>query len=981
MIVFSDLTTSISVLKAWAVVSVVIVTSVLKASLVLAQVTPAITSTTGAGSLGTTVTQAGHTYQITGGTRPGNGPNLFHSFGEFGVPTNNIANFLNETALPTSNILGRVTGGNPSNIFGTLQTTGFGSANLFLMNPAGIVFGPNASLNVGGSVNFTTADYLRFTDGAKFNALPGSADAPISSAPVAAFGFLGSNPAAITVQGGQLAVSEGHDISLIGGNIDITAGTLQNGTTQPALISAPSGQINLVSVGPSGEVLLNSPLGQSVEPAVNGFTTFGNISLSRGASLNTSADTAGRIVIRAGQFTMDDASIKAISEGGERNLGRATAFPAISMTAESIALTNGTHITADSHGTAPAGDITFNVATLTTEGDATNHLLLNPDSPANWAQNLITSDNRVRTLDGGPAGRIILQGVGGPGTPAASITLKDSAVSSRVFGGTANTTPSAITITADSLVLINEDFPTEQGGGVATIVVTTVGAAPAGDVDLNVNTLRINANPDETPIEGAKRVFVNSSNHAGSTAGPAGDLTISGISPESTDAAQLVVLNRGVLFTGVDGGSPASRPGSITVTADTVSLIGDTGLFANTFGDVQTPAGNISLNVNQLRANVKPVGTLLPGHPSSGINSTSEGWQAGTLTISGLSPDNSDPAKLVSLNNVELSTAVAGGRETLIPATITVIADQVRLINTAIKTDTVGAVPAGNITIKASTIATDQSTKISSNTSATGRGGNISFDAEQSVTMGNGTNVSAQSTGQGNAGNIAINAGGQFLSQNASVNTEAIQASGGNIVIQATDAIRLINSQINTSVQGGPNTSGGNITLDPAVVTLQNSQVLAQAVQGQGGNINIIAGTFLADQTSVVSASSQFGLSGAVNIQSPLSNLSGTLATLPQRPLQVQHLLQQRCAAQANGQLSSLVVAGRDTLPSEPGGWLLSSLALLSEDVSTSSQSNPLPGADLASHQQKIIVSGQLYERHTPSPQQGLTSWAAGCGS
>ena len=165
----------------------------------LAQVTPAITPTTGTGNLRTAVTQAGNTYHITGGTRPSNGPNLFHSFGEFGVPTNTIANFLNETALPTSNIFGRVTGGNPSNVFGTIQTTGFGGANLFLMNPAGIVFGPSASLNVGGSATFTTADYLRFADGAHFNAMPGPQDAAISSAPLAAFGFLGSNPAAITV--------------------------------------------------------------------------------------------------------------------------------------------------------------------------------------------------------------------------------------------------------------------------------------------------------------------------------------------------------------------------------------------------------------------------------------------------------------------------------------------------------------------------------------------------------------------------------------------------------------------------------------------------------------------------------------------------------------------------------------------------------------------------------------------------------------
>ena len=880
-------------------------------------------------------------YDITGGTRPGGGPNLFHSFGEFGVPANNIANFLNETGAATSNILSRVTGANPSNIFGTIQTTGFGNANLFLMNPAGIVFGPNASLNVGGSVSFTTADYLRLADGAKFNAIPGPQDALISTAPVAAFGFLGSNPAAITVQGSQLTVSEGHDISLIGANIDITAATLQNGTTQSPVISAPGGQISLVSAGSPGEVLVNSPLGQSVEPAVNGFARLGNISLSGGASLDTSADTAGRIVIRAGQFTTDNASIKAVSDGGGGNQQRTTASPAISITADSIALTNGTHITADSHGTAPAGDITFNAGTLMTEGDETNRITLNPTNVplepgngTNWAQNLITSDNRSPAVDAGPAGRIILQGVDGRGTPATSITLKDSTLSARVFGGTANTTPSAITITADSLVLINEDFPTSQGGGAATMVVTTVGSAPGGDININVNTLQINSLADETPLEGAKRVFINSSNHAGSSAGPAGNLSISGIGPESTDAAQSVVLNRGILFTGVDGGAPTSRSGSITITADTVSLIGDAGIFANTFGDVQTPAGNIALNVNQLRANVKPVGTLLPGHPSSGINSTSEGWQAGTLTISGISPDNSDPAKLVSLNNVELSTAVAGGRETLIPATITIIADQIHLTNIAIKTDTAGAVPAGNITIKANSLVADQSTQISSTTSATGSGGNISVDAGQSVTMSGGTKLSAQSTGQGNAGNIDIKAGAQFLSNDGSITTQATQASGGNITVQATDAIRLVNSQINTSVQGGPLTAGGNITLDPAVVALQNSQVLARAVQGQGGNINIVAGTFLADQTSVVDASSQFGLSGNVNIQSPTSSLSGTLATLAQQPLQAQPLLNQRCAAGPASQASSFIVSGRDTLPTEPGGWQLSPMTVMTGEIS-----------------------------------------------
>src|SRR5215472_10184077 len=233
-------------------------------------------------------------FDITGGTRPGGGPNLFHSFGQFNVPNNNIANFLNDSGLATSNILGRVTGGNLSTIFGTIQTTGFGTANLFLMNPAGFLFGPNATVNVGGMVSFTSADYLRLADGARFNASPHAhADALLSIAPVAAFGFLGSNPGAITVQGSQLTVAEGTGISLVGGNIIMQSGTLDNGTVQAAQLSAPSGPINLVSVGrPShphvgGEVVIAGP-GAGFTPT--GFSSLGQIGLTNGSRLTTSGD-------------------------------------------------------------------------------------------------------------------------------------------------------------------------------------------------------------------------------------------------------------------------------------------------------------------------------------------------------------------------------------------------------------------------------------------------------------------------------------------------------------------------------------------------------------------------------------------------------------------------------------------------------------------------------------------------------------------
>src|SRR5437660_216158 len=165
----------------------------------LAQVTN-ITPTTGAGNLGTIVTPGGATTTITGGTRPGNGPNLFHSFGQFSIAASNTANFSNNSGLTTSNILARVTDGLRSDIFGTIRTTNFGSANLYLINPSGVVFGPTATLSVGGSVHVSTADYLRFNDGAKVFANVSSPNPSVlTAAPPVAFGFLGPTPAGITI--------------------------------------------------------------------------------------------------------------------------------------------------------------------------------------------------------------------------------------------------------------------------------------------------------------------------------------------------------------------------------------------------------------------------------------------------------------------------------------------------------------------------------------------------------------------------------------------------------------------------------------------------------------------------------------------------------------------------------------------------------------------------------------------------------------
>jgi filamentous hemagglutinin family protein len=108
----------------------------------------------------TSVTSTGNQYDISGGALSSDGKNLFHSFNQFGLNQNQIANFLSNSSI--QNILGRVTGGNPSVINGLIQVSG-GNSNLFLMNPAGIIFGAGASLNVPAAFTATTATGMGLT--------------------------------------------------------------------------------------------------------------------------------------------------------------------------------------------------------------------------------------------------------------------------------------------------------------------------------------------------------------------------------------------------------------------------------------------------------------------------------------------------------------------------------------------------------------------------------------------------------------------------------------------------------------------------------------------------------------------------------------------------------------------------------------------------------------------------------------------------
>jgi filamentous hemagglutinin family protein len=263
------------------------------------------------GSLGPRGALRGPNYTISDSVGQIRGPNLFHSFGQFNLSKGESVTFTGPNTI--TNILSRVTGGSPSSIDGTIRSQ-IPRANFYLLNPSGVMFGPNASLDVSGSFHVSTADYLRLADGATFSAHP-AVRTVLSVAPPAAFGFLGPTPAPISIQGSALQVPVGQTASVIGGDMTIV-GNVGNTPSTAALVptlGAPGGRIQLVSAASAGEVGVN-PADPTAPLQVGTFAHLGRIALVD-AFLDASGIGGGTVVIRGGRLLVDQAFVFADTRG------------------------------------------------------------------------------------------------------------------------------------------------------------------------------------------------------------------------------------------------------------------------------------------------------------------------------------------------------------------------------------------------------------------------------------------------------------------------------------------------------------------------------------------------------------------------------------------------------------------------------------------------------------------------------------------
>ncbi|MGA7933153.1 MAG: filamentous hemagglutinin N-terminal domain-containing protein, partial [Kovacikia sp.] len=245
---------------------------------------------------------------ITGGTIRNS--NWFHSFSQFSVPTGGEA-FFNNVNPTIQNIITRVTGGSISRIDGMLRANG--TANLFLINPSGIVFGPNAQLNLGGSFIASTANSLKFSDGTEFSAVNPSASPLLTMSTPLGLQY-GSNPGSIEVQGPGnflfvnappfqivrdfrppgLQVQPGQTLALVGGDLLLQGGNL----------TAEGGRVELGSV--AGGTVMLTPTNPGWALSYQGIQSFKNINLTQAASVDTSGNSGGIIQVQGRNVSLTD---------------------------------------------------------------------------------------------------------------------------------------------------------------------------------------------------------------------------------------------------------------------------------------------------------------------------------------------------------------------------------------------------------------------------------------------------------------------------------------------------------------------------------------------------------------------------------------------------------------------------------------------------------------------------------------------------
>ncbi len=712
------------------------------------------------------VTQENNTFNITGGTQAGS--NLFHSFQEFSLPTGDTAFFNNATNI--QNILTRVTGSSISNIDGLIRANG--TANLFLMNPNGIIFGQNARLNIGGSFLATTASSFKFADGKEFSAVPNNTATTLLTVSVPIGLQYGNNAGNIQVQGSELQVNPGKTLALIGGNLQFNGGQ----------ILAPGGRVELAAIAENNSIELNTN-GSFLSLSLPNDGQRKDIYLDNAAKVSVLAGGGGSIAINARNLNLSGAStvqagigsgkgsVDAKAQDIDINATEAINVDAsiisntvqtkavgdsgnINITTGSLALTSNGQLRTTTSGQGNAGDINiFARDTLVFDrmrSDSTGtYTTVDSQAVGNGGDINITTGSLfvknaaailARTEGKGNAGNINIVARDTVSFDGVSFNLANISGAASSVGSTAVSNAigngSTITITTGSLFVTNG----------ARLIANTFGRGNAGNINIQARDRVVF---DGFGLNGYSSGAVSSTENTG--IGKGGNINITTRSLSINNGAVVGARTRGK----GDGGN-------IILNAETLEATNGGQVFTTSFSSGK--AGSITLNISDsvTLAGIDPTylarlsqytPVIVPNvSPSSGLfantSNTSTG-QGGELII------NSGKLNIRDQAQVTVSSAGSG-----VAGSLKIDADSIRLLNQGkISADTRGG--AGNIRLRSHHLILGNNSSITTNATGSNTiGGNINLDTDVLAAFAN-SDISANSVNF-LGGRVIINTQGIF---------------------------------------------------------------------------------------------------------------------------------------------------------------------------------------------------------------------------
>jgi filamentous hemagglutinin family protein len=777
---------------------------------------------------------SGPDYNITADLGKIVGKNLFQSFSQFNLVNGEVATFSGPVNVNIQNILARVTGGSASSIDGTIQSSIQG-ANLFFINPFGVLFGSHAQVNVSGSFAVTSASYVKLADGGRFDAANPANDV-LTAKPVSAFGFLGSTAGDISFQQSSLAVPAGQSFSVIGGAITLSGATIQ----------APGGRINLVSINSAGELALDVT-DYTALPNTTAFSSLGQITIQDADSVQSTVDASGsgggQVVVRGGTLLVQNSVVEANTLGGTDGNG-------ININVTGDLTVNGGAITTDTSGSGNGGalSITAGAISLNAEGNTVSGIL--SDTEATGSGNGGNISITTPTLDILNGARISAAtgGMGNGGNVTINAdTIDLDAQSAQGFGSS---------ITGISVSSLNN-----PGGNAGSIVIQPMSG---GVLSLQVvNGAQVSAETDGNGAGGSINIVADSIQLDAQTSSQFTGIEAMTFGPGQGGDIQIqtraLTLANGSQISATTFGSGGG--GDITVNADTIAVQTSSSIESQTFG--LGPGGNINLTattsliVDGQQADGSPGFAEIAASNPFGISLPGYNAPAGNVTIT--------TPLLEVLNGADISTSVYGASP---GGNIVITAPTVQILNGGqVSAATDGTGNGGNVTVNADTIGIDAQnaqgpgaplTEIAVSSQlvdpASGAAGNVvirPLSGPLSLLIVNGGDISASTRGGGAGGSVNIVADSIQLDGETSPLFTGIQAmtsgggQGGGIQIQ-TRALTLANgAELSAATSGGG--GGGDITVNADTISIQSSsQINAQTSGlGPGGNINLTATTSL----------------------------------------------------------------------------------------------------------------------------------------